>query len=183
MQSLARKKRKPETAGPQPAVSGPHKQSTGEAGSLAAICGTISVAALFLLCGVMTADVVARYFFIRPISWSGEVVKFLMSIIFFAALPIASWRNDHIVVDIISRRFVGRLKSASAFLVNLVSAALMALFAWYGFDFAARLMKYGDRTFSLGLPLHYAAWAAAAAFAIAAMAFLVHAWAAIRRGR
>ncbi len=166
-----------------PADPGAPVRLAGVSRLAAVACGTVAVAALAMLCGVMTADVIARYVFTRPLSWSGEVVKFLMSIIFFSALPIASIRSDHIVVDVLSRRFVGRMKTVSASLASLASAALMALFAWYGFDFAERLMRFGDRTFSLGLPLHYAAWAAAAAFAVAAVAFLLHALNALGRDR
>ncbi len=165
----------------KPAAVDSRKSARGTIGPVTVVCGTISVTALFTLCGVMVADVFARYVFVRPFSWSGEVVKFLMSIIFFTALPIATLRSDHIVVDVLSRRFVGKVKFTFALLASFVSASLMAFFAWYGFDFAARLMKYGDRTFSLGLPLHYAAWAAAAAFAISAIAYLWRAWIATTR--
>lgn len=165
----------------KPAATGSRDRGGATIGPVTIVCGTISVTALFILCGVMVADVVARYLFVRPFSWSGEVVKFLMSIIFFAALPIATVRSDHIVVDVLSRRFVGKVKFTFALVASLVSASLMALFAWYGFDFAERLMKYGDRTFSLGLPLHYAAWAAAAAFAVSAIAYLWRAWAVTTR--
>jgi TRAP-type C4-dicarboxylate transport system permease small subunit len=158
-------------AGQQPAATGAPRP-----GPVAIVCGTISVAALFLLCAVMSVDVFARYVFVRPLSWSGEVVKFLMSIIFFTALPIATLRGDHVVVDILSRRFTGTLKRVCGLAAGLVSAAVMGLFAWHGFQFAVRLLTYGDRTYSLRLPLHYAAWAAAAAFAVSALIYVWRAW-------
>ena len=166
-----------EPAAPGPDPSGPDPSDPGRLGPVAIVCGTISVAALFLLCGVMAVDVFARYVFVRPLSWSGEVVKFLMSIIFFTALPIATLRGDHVVVDVLSRRFTGTVKRVCGILVALISAAVMGLFAWHGVDFAARLLNYGDRTYSLKLPLHYAAWAAAAAFAVSALIYLWRAWA------
>lgn len=168
--------------GLEPAAAGPKPTGPGGPGPVAIVCGTISVAALFLLCAVMSVDVFARYVFVRPLSWSGEVVKFLMSIIFFTALPIATLRGDHVVVDVLSRRFTGTVKRACGLIAGLVSAAVMGLFAWHGFDFAARLFNYGDRTYSLKLPLHYAAWAAAAAFAVSALIYLWRASKDVRRG-
>lgn len=170
-----------EPAAPGPDPSGPQPSGTGRLGPVAIVCGTISVAALFLLCAVMSVDVFARYVFVRPLSWSGEVVKFLMSIIFFTALPIATLRGDHVVVDILSRRFTGTVKRVCGLLAGLASAAVMGLFAWHGFQFAARLLNYGDRTYSLKIPLHYAAWAAAAAFAVSALIYLWRGWNDVRR--
>lgn len=170
-----------DAVGHGPAAAGAGTPAPRRLDPVAIVCGTISVTALFLLCAVMSVDVFARYVFVRPLSWSGEVVKFLMSIIFFAALPIATLRGDHVVVDILSRRFAGPVKRIGGLLAGLASAAVMGLFAWHGVQFAARLLKYGDRTYSLRLPLHYAAWAAAAAFAVSALIYLWRAWSDARR--
>lgn len=93
---------------------------------------------LFLLAGaaLVTAlalhvfEVVARYFFGAPTTWSEEAVQYALSVVIFGALPEITRRNGHIAIDVVpemltgaSARWLGRFNVA-------IAAAACAISAW-----------------------------------------------------
>ncbi|WP_180901590.1 TRAP transporter small permease [Martelella soudanensis] len=138
------------------------------------VFGAIAIGTVTGICFIMCWDVLFRYILVRPLGWSGEVIQFLMSILFFAALPLATLRGDHIIVDVLSERFTGVFKQFCLFLAGLLLTGYLLAMAWYCVGFARKLMSYGDRTDHLGWPLHLAAWAAAIAFVAAAIGGIMH---------
>ncbi|MBO6900020.1 MAG: TRAP transporter small permease [Rhizobiaceae bacterium] len=136
----------------------------------------IATAAVLAISFIMCWDVLFRYVLTRPLGWSGEMIQFLMSILFFAALPLATIRGDHVIVDVLSERFTGFFRLFASLLAGLLLAGYLVAMAWYCAGFALKLMAYGDRTDWLGLPWHLAAWAAAVAFAAAAVGGILHNW-------
>ncbi|KGF70466.1 hypothetical protein LL06_04970 [Hoeflea sp. BAL378] len=140
------------------------------------IFSAIAIATVTGICFIMCWDVLFRYVLVRPLGWSGEAIQFLMSILFFAALPLATLRGDHVIVDVLSERFTGVLRQLSLLLAGVFLTGYLLAMAWYCAGFALKLMSYGDRTDYLGLPLHSAAWAAAIAFVAAAIGGILHGW-------
>lgn len=138
------------------------------------IFAAIATAAVLAICFIMCWDVLFRYVLTRPLGWSGEVIQFLMSILFFAALPLATIRGDHVIVDVLSEHFTGLVRQLALALAGLLLAGYLLAMAWYCVGFALKLMAYGDRTDWLGLPWHLAAWAAAVAFIAAAIGGVLH---------
>jgi TRAP-type C4-dicarboxylate transport system permease small subunit len=138
------------------------------------VFSVISITSVIAMCFIMCCDVVFRYFLVRPLGWSGEVIQFLMSILVFAALPLATFRGDHVIVDVLSERFTGAFKHLCRLLAGVLLTGYLLTMAWYSIWFALNLMSHGDQTDHLGLPLHLAAWAAAIAFVAAAVGGILH---------
>ena len=141
---------------------------------------TISITAILAICLVMCWDVMFRYVLIQPLAWSQEIIQFLMAMMFFAGLPLATLRREHIVVDVISENFTGVWARLANLFAGILTIAYALLLTWYCAGFALKLMGYGDRTDWLGIPWHLAAWAASIAFAASAIASAGHIWRARR---
>ncbi len=75
---------------------------------------------LFRLAGAALAAIVvlylfevsARYLFNAPTTWSGEVVRYALSVLIFFALPEITRRGSHVAIDIVPSVLPERLQSA-----------------------------------------------------------------------
>lgn len=100
-----------------------------------------SGAALTIAVLLYLFEVVSRYVFDAPTTWSGEIVQYCLSAIIFLALPEITRQKAHIVIDIIpaalSGRAVAYLARANGILASLacgVAGGIAALEAWKQFD-------------------------------------------------
>ncbi len=87
-------------------------------------------AALLLAVALYAFEVVARYLFDAPTTWSGEAVQYALAILIFCALPDVTRRSAHVAIDIVpealpegARDILGRINS-------LLAALATGLAAW-----------------------------------------------------
>jgi len=106
------------------------------------------------------ADVVFRSIFNTPIEAATELIRIAMAVIVFAALPVISWRSEHISVDLLDRFFSPRMHRIRNGLIQRVSVL------------AERAASYGDVTEYLGIPQTYVAWMIAISAFITALVFI-----------
>jgi TRAP-type C4-dicarboxylate transport system permease small subunit len=113
------------------------------------------VAALTMLALMLVTcvDVFGRYLFNNPLTGSTELTEIAVGIVIFSVLPIVSWRNDHIVVDILDHFFSRRIHLIRTILINgLISIALVFLGERI-YVLGQRSLSYGDVTEYLAIPL------------------------------
>jgi TRAP-type C4-dicarboxylate transport system permease small subunit len=104
-----------------------------------------SVAGLVLLIimAIVVVDVIGRYVFNSPLSWSYDVISlYLMGASFFLTLSDTLRRNHHVIVDIIYNRLgkrtryfwnaIGWSLSSALFISILVLAAKKGYVSWSG---------------------------------------------------
>ena len=60
---------------------------------------------LFVLMSVTCVDVIGRYLFDSPLMGSVEITELLLACLIFSAMPLITWRKEHIVVDLIDNMF------------------------------------------------------------------------------
>jgi TRAP-type transport system small permease protein len=111
-----------------------------------ALLGVAASAILFAMMLLTTVDVVARYFFKRPLRGAFEVTELMLVVLIFAGLPLVSFTNEHAVMDFIDRLLGRRSMRALEAAVQVVSAALMLLLAWLMWSKADRIWAYRDAT-------------------------------------
>ena len=91
-------------------------------------------------------DVVARYVFSRPVRGAFEITELMLLVLIFAGLPLASFTDEHALMDFIDRLLSARGRRVLEGLVQGVSAAIMFLLAWQVWIKADRIWAYRDAT-------------------------------------
>lgn len=82
---------------------------------------------------VTVADVVLRYLFNSPLTWSFDLItNYLMVAGFFLAVSATQARRQHVNVDILARQMPDRLRAAIMALAGVAVVILFALIWWTG---------------------------------------------------
>lgn len=90
---------------------------------------------------ITCVDVFGRYLFNNPLTGSTELTEIAVGIVVFSVLPVISWRNDHVVVDILDHLFPAKAHFVRTIAINiLISIALVYL--------GQRILVLGQRSIS-----------------------------------
>lgn len=129
---------------------------------LAFLLDVIAAASLLGLMLLTCADVLGRYFLDNAIDGTTEITELGIALMVFAQLPIVTWRNSHVVVDILDDWLGSSVVSVLAVLAQMLMAAALYCIALRIFALAARSMRRGEVTeylhIPLGLVVEYIAW-------------------------
>jgi TRAP-type C4-dicarboxylate transport system permease small subunit len=135
-------------------------------------CGLLAAAALFSIMWLTLVDVTGRKFFDHSVPGGLEMTEILMVIVIFGALPLVSWRSEHVVFDSLDNFIPERLKRVQARTVHGVCFGLFALMAWLLTRRAERFAEYTEVTVHLQLPMAPVAWVMAVLLALTALVHL-----------
>jgi TRAP-type C4-dicarboxylate transport system permease small subunit len=138
--------------------------------------GLAAAALLFVLMALTCVDVFGRYFLARPVAGGLEITEILVAAIVFAALPLVTAREEHVMVDLfdaLTPDWVLRVQYVAA---CLVSALVAGALAWRLLVRAGRMMDYGDTTAVLRIPLYPLTYSMAALMGLTALVFLAAAF-------
>ncbi len=116
---------------------------------------TRHLAATLLALSVLVnfANIIGRYFFAISITWAEEVMLFLMVGCVFTGCCAVAWENRHIRMDVVVGLMPERVRSFMALLSELlllVTAALVAIFAW---PVIQQLAVFDQRSAAANFPL------------------------------
>lgn len=149
-----------------------HNRLARAAQTAAGGCAAIALASIMFL---MLIDVTGRYLFNAPLPGAAEIIELAMGVCVFAALPLVTASNEHIRLDYLSNAARGRVQALTNALVGTISAAGMGLLAWRIVDKALSIIRYGDTTPFLNIPMAPIALFIALCAAISALIFLMQA--------
>lgn len=85
---------------------------------------------VFAMMALIFVDVFLRYLFSAPIPGGFEIIRFMLAILIFTALPLVTWAEGHIVVSVFDKFFVGRRGLIQKIGVSIVSIATLLLIAY-----------------------------------------------------
>jgi TRAP-type C4-dicarboxylate transport system permease small subunit len=108
--------------------------------------GVIFVAlATFLI----TADVVGRYFFNKPVTGAHELIAVMVVVII--ALGVARNQNQkaNIEIDLLTSRLPQKAQAGIAILTYLLSLGIVSLLTWQAFVHSRDLLNLGQKTLEL----------------------------------
>lgn len=121
----------------------------------------ILVKALYYLCALLmlimvsavTAQVVSRYVFGNPYTWTEELGRYTFVWVTFLGMAVAVESKSHIALDLLETSLKGLSKKALQTINNLLVATFSAFLTYSG----VQLVKLGMRQTSpsLGLPMQY----------------------------
>lgn len=113
------------------------------------LIGGVATIALIALIAIIFANVIGRYGFNTAITWAAEAAKWLFILVIFLAVPLAHRSRRHLSIDLLVDRLPAPLRTAAAFLSDLVIAytTVMLLFGGYRL-----LLRVGGVNYILDLP-------------------------------
>ena len=117
------------------------------------LLGTLAGVLLFGMMTLTFFDVVLRYVFNAPLRGSFEITELMLVVLIFAALPLVSRREEHVVMDFLDRYLGLRTYRVLRALEHMVSGAVMAGMGCLMWQKAARLASYGDTSAILRIGL------------------------------
>lgn len=130
---------------------------------LAFLLELISAVTLFSLMTITCVDVVGRYLFNNPLTGSTELTEMALAIVVFSVLPMISWRNDHVVVDLLDRFVPPFLNMLRSYAFNLAIAVALVFLGQRISVLAKRSISYEEVSEYLAIPMgwimHFIAYA------------------------
>jgi TRAP-type C4-dicarboxylate transport system permease small subunit len=112
----------------------------------------LSMAAMVLTSLVLTYSVATRYFFKSPTDWQDEASVFmLVGVTFFCSAWVQSQRG-HIGIEALASMLPARVNAARMFIVDLLSFAFCAFFAWKAWSLFHEALVDGQTTSSTFAP-------------------------------
>jgi TRAP-type C4-dicarboxylate transport system permease small subunit len=117
------------------------------------LLGVIAGVLLFCMMTLTFADVLLRYLFNAPLSGSFEITELMLVVLIFAALPLVSRREEHVVMDFLDRFIPLGIYRVLRALEHIVSAAVMFGMGWLLWQKAGTLAAYRDTTAVLQIEL------------------------------
>lgn len=136
------------------------------------LCDFVVAALLFAMMLVTFADVLGRYVVSRPVPGSTEIIQYLLVLTVFLALPIVTWRDEHISISLLEGAFgelFNRLRRAA---VRVLSGTVMLVVAWQMWGHAGMLARNRDVIGYLELPIAPGAYAVSVLAAVTGVTFL-----------
>lgn len=124
---------------------------------------------------LITADVVGRSLLGTPVPGTYELISMMLAALVFVALPLATERNEHVVVDVVDHLLPRAIVRTMGALSSLLSAAVVAALAWAMWDQGMSQLAAGGFTNVLRLPLAPVAFLMAATCAVSAVILVVKA--------
>lgn len=121
-------------------------------------CGLLAASALFGIMWLTLVDVIGRKFFSHSVPGGLELTEIMMVCVIFAALPLVSWRGEHVVFDTLDRLIPSSWRTVQIRLVHILNAVVFGWLAWLLYLKGQRFASYGETTSYLLLPLYPVAW-------------------------
>ena len=94
---------------------------------------SMAVCAAVILVGMslwITYDVIARYVFVRPTIWAGDLSEYGLLWATFLAAPWVLHEEGHVRVEILVDRLSARRRNALGVAVSVIAALTCIVFAW-----------------------------------------------------
>ena len=137
----------------------------------------LTVGGLLLLLAVgTTVQDFTRYFLGLTFDWFDEGSRYLVVFATFAGAGMAVKYGAHFSMEAVTQYSPPRVSACMRTLANVISAAVMLIIAWYGWEQTALLARYGMTTASLGMPMWVAYLPIPVFGATIAVRFLHRAW-------
>ena len=131
--------------------------------------GLLAAMALFSIMWLTLFDVTGRKFLNHSVPGGLELTEILMVIVIFGALPLVSWRGEHVVFDSLDHLISPWIKDIQNRLIELICAATFAGLAWLMMQRAQRFAEYGDTTVYLQFSISPVAWLMAGLLLVTAL--------------
>ncbi|MEM7047525.1 MAG: TRAP transporter small permease [Pseudomonadota bacterium] len=106
------------------------------------------------MAGNTIANVLGRYVFSQSIYFSEELNQFLVVIVTFMGLGYATRKGMHIRMSALFDILPPRTRKVMMIFIAFITAVMMAVLAWYAFEYVQKIAARGRVTPALQFPLY-----------------------------
>ena len=146
----------------------------------ARILSVIACVMLFSMMVVTFVDVAGRYLFSSPLPAAYEIISLIMPVIIFCALPLTNLHEGHVTIDLLDSVIPKSWRRWQGVLVDLFAAGATGFVAWRLMVRSRDHFRFSEVTDELYLEKWPMSAMMAVLCTIAALCFLVNAWAKAR---
>jgi TRAP-type C4-dicarboxylate transport system permease small subunit len=107
--------------------------------SFAFMAGLVMV----FIMGCVTAQIICRYFFEKPIVWTTEVTEYCLLWITFLATAWVLMKEKHVVVDLIPNMLKLKTKTMLYFGLSIIGIIICFIYTWYATGVTIHLFQTG----------------------------------------
>jgi TRAP-type C4-dicarboxylate transport system permease small subunit len=108
----------------------------------------VLVGLLLLLISIAVLQILLRNLFDSGVLWGDFLVRILLLWIGLVGAMVASRQGNHINIDLVTRYLPSRVKCLVNFIVELFTAMLCGIVAYYSLMFVQMEFAYGDNAFA-----------------------------------
>lgn len=113
---------------------------------LSRLCAILAAVAVGVTASFYVAEVVARYVFRHPLNWSGDMGSYMLCAAAFLSIPLITRHRSHIAVTVIVDTLPASLRSIVFRILELVTAAVLLVVAWFVIDLCIHQYQQGVLT-------------------------------------
>ena len=134
----------------------------------------IAAFALAALAVMTFCDVIARYVFNSPFSFTVEITEIAMGVLIYFGVGLTTHDNDHITVDIVTLRLSDWWRAVVSLVTNVLAFGFLILLVWRLWERAVVLLDKGDVSPIMSIPRWPTAFVMAAGSVFFLTGLLVH---------
>jgi len=129
---------------------------------------------LFVMVFLVTADVIGRWLFSKPITGAVELTELGLSMVIFLSIGYTHLKEEHISIDFLVDQLSARAQTIINGIINIVIMIVLILMGLSLFWYTGRFYTSGTVTGDLNLPIHiFAGSATIGAFVFALTALFL----------
>ena len=135
--------------------------------ALAGLSGLSLLSMVLLTC----VDVILRAVG-KPFLGAYDLVAVLAVMVLAGAMPYTTSSRGHVAVEFFAAKLGTRAHSVLSFLVHLLGAVLFGILCWYSMLYGRSLLRIGQVTATLELPVFWLPWVMGFSFGVVAMVLM-----------
>jgi len=121
--------------------------------SIAVLNGT-GIAILVSMMFLITADVLMRGIFHKPIPGSFELIEYMMVFSVFFAIAYTNIEKDHVAIDVLVSHFSIRVQVVIECIISLIGFGVLLIIAWQNVIRGIQLLQNNQVSLVLHIPAY-----------------------------
>lgn len=113
----------------------------------------IGVGLILTMTAILFVQVIARFVFNSPLSWSEELSRYLFIWLVYLLLGAVTLRGEHIVIDMLTRLLPTKLERIFHTAALVIALIINIVVLWRAADIAWIILDLGQTSAAMGLPM------------------------------
>lgn len=119
------------------------------------ISSAVVIVLTAVMCLVILAQVIMRYFFNSPLTWSEELARYTMIWVTFLGTAVAQKRGTLVCVDMFVERVPERVQRIFRIACDIISLLFSGIMTWYSILFATSQSALLQKSPAMHIPMCY----------------------------